>query len=70
MEDGNNNNNNAEEEIALPGKEEGPAGKLANEIARKVAGNTEAELRKRTSDRHVKDPFGEEENEEDEVLAH
>ena len=69
VEDGNINNNNAEEDIALPGKEEGPAGKLANEIARKVAGNTEAELRKRTSDRHVKDPFGDEENEEDEVLA-
>ena len=69
VEDGNNNNNNAEEDIALPGKEEGPAGKLANEIARKVAGNTEAELRKCTSDRHVKDPFGDEENEEDEVLA-
>ena len=64
----NNDNNNADNEIALPGKEEGPAGALAKEIARQVAGDTEAELRKRTSDRHVKDPFGDEENAEDEAL--
>ena len=58
-----------QKEMVLPAAEEGPAGKLAKDIDRKVAGSTEAELRKRTSSRHVKDPFGDEEAAENDALA-